>query len=147
MIYWAKWDLNAAIKYGVEFLKYGSDYDISYRMTMAYYQTKQYGKAIIMAQYCNSKFGAKHEIYNVMGMSYYYAGNYELAEIALRTANTIYPNYYIYRNNFGMAYEKLGKLQEALIQYRRSVQLNSGYTKAVENFRRVTQILTQQGVR
>ncbi len=130
-IYYRKRQLKSAIKWGIEFLKYGTDYRLTHDLTLSFYQLKMYKRVIRMAQYANVRFGDKHEFYNLMGMAYYYTGKYLLAEVAIRMANTLAPNSYLYRYNYGRVLYKRGKLKGALAQLTRSIQLNSKYPASI----------------
>ncbi len=141
-IYYRRRQLNEAIKWGVEFLKYGADYQLTHNLTLAFYQLKKYKKVIRLSQYANAKFGDKHEFYNLMGMAYYYKEQYQLAEVAIRMANTLAPNSYLYRYNYGRVLYKRGQLQSALKQLTRSIQLNPNYPNSIQVLKKVKKKLS-----
>ncbi len=147
MIYSKKGNLQEAAKYGVEFLKYGSEYALTYKLTETFYALKQYDKVIRVAQYSNVKFGDKHEIYNLMGMAYFYTNRLDLAEVAVRMANTLSPDNYLYRYHYGLVMEKKGDFHAANRQLARCVSLNPQFAPGVAALARVRQRLAGTGNR
>lgn len=132
-----------AVKWGIEYLKYGSDFIIVNRLAESFYILKQYENVVRIAQFSNVKHGDKHEMYNIMGMAYFHLKQYKLAEIAIRMANTIHPNYFLYRFNYGQILEEKGDYNGAVRQYTRCVELNPRYTQAVINLNRTKAKLAQ----
>lgn len=141
--YYKKSQFQDAAKWGIEYLKYDSDYPFINKLAEVFFILKQYKNVIRLGQYSNVKYGDQHEIYNLMAMSYYNLKDYKLAEISIRMANTIFPNYYIYRYNYGLILEQIEDYAGAIRQYSRCVELNPSYTQATLALNRVKTKLPQ----